>query len=146
MSLVMRSKPKREYLTILVSGTFELEQANQLMPRILDLCAANRASKLLIDARGVEGSMSIADRFVFAETFARLYKKRRVAGNFKHVQFTVVVTRAIFDPQKFGEKVATNRGLQVKVTTDMKEALAWLGISKPDSAYRSGGEKSMLTK
>ena len=133
-SLVMRTKPKREYLAILVSGVFELDQANRLTPKMLAACAANGVSKLLIDARGVRGSLSIGDRFIYAETFARLYKERRVAGTIKHVQIALVGSRDIVDPQRFGEKVATSRGLHVKVMTDIKEAFSWLGVSPPGSA------------
>ena len=134
MGLVMRTRQKREYLAILVSGMFELDQANQLTPKMLAACAASRASKLLIDARGVRGSLTIADRFVYAETFARLYKERRVAGTIKHVQIALVGTPGIIDPQRFGEKVATRRGMHIKVTTDIREAFSWLGVSAPGSA------------
>jgi hypothetical protein len=127
--LVMRTRKRRDYLTVVISGTFDLNTANQLTPKILEACASYRITKLLIDARGVDGTLSLADRFDYSATFARKYKERRVAGGFKHVQIAVVGSSAIMHNQKFGEKVARARGLDVKVSFDIREALAWLGVS-----------------
>ena len=134
MSLDMRVEPGRDYLTIFVSGTFALQLANALTPRILDACAEHRASRLLLDVRAVKGTLWVAERFIYSETFARLYMERRAAGKLDHVQIACVGTSPVIDPQRFGEKVARARGLPLKVSTDIEEALAWLGVNPPASA------------
>ena len=58
--------------------------------------------------------------------------ERRAAGKLDHVQIACVGTSPVIDPQRFGEKVA--RGLPLKVSTDIGEALAWLGVNPPASA------------
>jgi hypothetical protein len=36
----------------------------------------------------------------------------------------------LIDPARFGETVAVNRGALIKVTTDLNEAFAWLGVGQ----------------
>ena len=127
----MRVKPSRGYLTIELSGEFDLNLFIDLMPRILDACASRGTSKLLLDARPLRGGASMTDRYFFAETFARLYKERRVAGTVKHVQFAMLAKSPLLDPQRFGEKVATARGLQLKAFAKLWEARAWLEVNLP---------------
>ena len=131
MTMDLDVKPGHEYLTIEVRGAFELHQANDLTPRIFDACAAHRASKLLIDGRTVTGTMSITERYIYADTFADQYKARRIAGSFKRLQIAVVGSNEIVDPLRLGEKVLTMRGMHAKVVTDFDHALAWLGTSLP---------------
>ena len=130
-------KPKRGFLTVAVSGVFDLQLANALIPRILDACAARRTSKLLIDARGVRGTVLLVERYLCTEVFVRLYKARRVAGGFKHVQFAFVADPPIFDSQRFGEKFATSRGLQFKSVSTVTEALAWLRVDLTNPAVEA---------
>ena len=137
MTLTMRIKPGREYLAILVDGVFDLDYANELTPRILDACALHRSSRLIVDARGVRGTILLGERYIYAETFARLYKERRVAGTVRHVQFAFVAVPPVLDPQRFGGKVAVSRGVQVKVFHAIEEACAWLEGRSPKPADTS---------
>ena len=126
-------KPGRGFLTVALSGPFNLYLANELTPRILDACARHNASKLLVDARGVSGILTLAERFLYSENLARNYKGRRVVGTIKHIQFAYVADPPILDPQRFGERVATSRGLHLKAVPTMEDAYEWLGVKEPDA-------------
>jgi hypothetical protein len=125
----MRVEPGHDYLTIVVSGAFDLHLVIDITLRIFDACAAQRASKLLIDGRTVTGTMSITERYIYADDFANQYKARRIAGSFKRLQIAVVGSHEIVDPLRFGEKVLTMRGIHAKVLTDFDHALTWLGMT-----------------
>ena len=56
---------------------------------------------------------------------------RKGAGKLKHLQIACVGTLPVIDPHKLGEKVAAARGLHLKVTAGIEEALAWLGVNPP---------------
>jgi SOS response regulatory protein OraA/RecX len=45
------------------------------------------------------------------------------------VQVAVYGRRPLIDPERFAETVAVNRGAKVKVSEQLDEALAWLGVS-----------------
>ena len=122
-------EPQPGYLKVVVSGAFDLHLAIGLTPRIFDACVAHRASKLLIDGRTVTGTMTITDRYIYADNFANQYTARRIAGSFKRLQIAVVGSHEIVDPLRFGEKILTMRGMHAKVLTDFARALTWLGTA-----------------
>jgi len=119
------------YLRVVVSGAFDVHFAIDLTPRIFDACATHRASKLLIDGRTVTGTMTITERYMYADNFANQYTARRIAGSFRRLQVAVVGSHEIVDPLRFGEKILTMRGMHAKVLTDFDRALTWLGTAPP---------------
>ena len=126
-------EPQPDYLKVVVSGAFDLHLAIGLTPRIFDACVAHRASKLMIDGRTVTGTMTITERYIYADNFANQYTARRIAGSFKRLQIAVVGSHEIVDPLRFGEKILTMRGIHAKVLTDFDRALTWLGtVTLPD--------------
>jgi len=122
-------EPQPGYLKVVVSGAFDLHLAIGLTPRIFDACAAHRVSKLLVDARTVTGTLSLTDRYIYADDFANQYKARRISGSFKRLQIAVVGSHEIVDPLRFGEKILTMRGMHAKVLTDFDHAATWLGTA-----------------
>jgi hypothetical protein len=130
---LLEVEPQPDYLKVVVSGAFDLHLAIDLTPQIFDACVAHRASKLLIDGRTVTGTMTITDRYIYADNFANQYTARRIAGSFKRLQIAVVGSHEIVDPLRFGEKILTMRGMHAKVLTDFDRALTWLGtVTLPD--------------
>ena len=119
------------YLKVVVSGAFDVHFAIDLTPRIFDACATHRASKLLIDGRTVTGTMTLTERYMYADNFANQYTARRIAGSFRRLQVAVVGSHEIVDPLRFGEKILTMRGMHAKVLTDFDRALTWLGTAPP---------------
>jgi len=124
---LLEVEPQPDYLKVVVSGAFDLHLAIVLTPQIFDACVAHRASKLLIDGRTVTGTMTITERYIYADNFANQYTARRIAGSFKRLQIAVVGSHEIVDPLRFGEKILTMRGMHAKVLTDFDRALTWLG-------------------
>ena len=122
-------EPQPDYLKVVVSGAFDLHLAIGLTPRIFDACVAHRASKLMIDGRTVTGTMTITERYIYADNFANQYTARRIAGSFKRLQIAVVGSHEIVDPLRFGEKILTMRGMHAKVLTNFDHAATWLGTA-----------------
>ena len=70
------------------------------------------------------------DRFHFGENFPVKCFEKKSAGIISHVRFAFLGNYPIIDPGRFGETVAINRGLTLKVATDYKEALDWLSVNE----------------
>ena len=66
------------------------------------------------------------ERFNIAQSFTLKYFEEIKAGRVSHIRFAYLGNYPMIDPNKFGETVAVNRGLTLKATTDLKEALDWL--------------------
>ena len=110
-----------------VSGPFEVIAATTMVMRCVDAQKAHRLSRALADCRGVTGPVSVADRYSFGVHVAELHLEHLFDTKEK-LKVAFVGTPAVIDPGRLGETVAVNRGADVKATTDMQEALAWLGV------------------
>jgi hypothetical protein len=134
MSLEFHSEPKPGYLLVTVSGEFDLFSAKDVSRRSLEACKAHALTKAVVDFRSVTGRVAMPERYDYGVFVAELHI-RHAMENKERLQVAYVGPAAMIDPGKFGEIVATNRGANIKATTDMEEALAWLGVApagKPD--------------
>jgi hypothetical protein len=117
----MKMEHGPKYLHVEVAGVFNLQRAKVFTDEIKKVCAESGQSKALVDARKVEGKISILDRYELGKYIT-------------HVRDTV--TRiALVGPEeqmlsdKFLENVTNNLGVRTLVTTDIDEAIQWLGDS-----------------
>lgn len=75
------------------------------------------ASAVLIDIRDLDAMATVSERYRLGEA---------AAANWTGPPVALVGTRQLVDPERFGEMVARNRGLDGRVFTDVAEARAWL--------------------
>jgi hypothetical protein len=120
MSANLQMTPKSRYLLAVVTGECSLPEAKDHFTQILAACREQNLSSTVVDVRDViiRDPMTTMKRFEFAEFLAR------TAGG--GVSVAYVGSKAHVDPRGFGETVARNRGLNLKITTDMADALAWI--------------------
>jgi len=88
------------------------------MEEIRIFCADRRPSRLLLDLRPVSMSMAFTERYelgALGERFVGLVT--RVAA---------VAQPSMIDREKFGARVAQNRGLDIDVFAHPDEAVRWL--------------------
>jgi hypothetical protein len=84
-------------------------------------------SKVLADARGVEGPLSVGERYEYANLLVAGQAAHLAAGH-GLVRVAYLGDAGLLDSARLGETVARNRGVEVKVTTDPAEAATFLGI------------------
>lgn len=128
MPFAVRSEMKEKILSIAIEGPFEFSALGPMLDRVIEDCAKHGALKALVDLRGVTGSLSLMERFGMASLFASKYLAARVSGRIPACRFAVVGQPPIVDPKRFGETVAVNRGVPVKVF--LEEAPAWEWLEK----------------
>lgn len=83
--------------------------------------------KILVDLRGVTNTLSTMDRFRYAA---------EVAEHFQDLKVVFIQAPPLYDPQRFGESVAVNRGGDIHICTTLEEAFDWLNLDPakyPDS-------------
>jgi hypothetical protein len=114
-------------LNVVASGEFSLDSAKRSFVEILLAVAQYRAEKVLLDGRSVKGEPAAMQRFLYGEFAAKetgkLTKEHGIAP-----QFAYVIHAPLRDPQRFGETVAVNRGMNVKTFETLEDACQWLGI------------------
>ena len=112
------------FLEIRFLGPYDLGRFKKQMTLAVQASADRGVVSLLIDLSPVPlfGSVSTLDRFEMGVHASQIAKKLRVA---------VYGTEEQIDPEKFGARVAQNRGVNLQVFTRRDAAIAWLLSTDP---------------
>jgi hypothetical protein len=120
---------ERRFLWVRFTGLWVISKESPVTKQVLDECEARKQDLLLIDFSAVDNQkLTLAERFrlgMNALEFAG--KLRRIAA---------LVRPELADRQRFGEMVARNRGINVRVFTILEEATRWLLAQDQPSAPR----------
>jgi hypothetical protein len=128
MGLDYKIEPQPGYLLMTCEGHYESSLIDEFSSQVMEACKKHQPSDFLIDFRKVEGEMSTMDRYNLASVSSKKYLDEKLTGRILNCRFAFLGNHPLVDPKKFGETVAVNRGLNVKVFTEIKEALAWLEV------------------
>ena len=124
--------PGSELLHVHVTGVFALDESNAIITLIFQSLAKYAPQKVLVDFRQTNGEPTIIERFLLADFMAKEMDRFSTAGVSRNTRFACLGTEPMVDRGRFGETVAVNRGLKVKVTESMVEALGWLELESTD--------------
>jgi hypothetical protein len=106
-------------------GMFSLAEAKKTFMDMLDAVKQNNVHKVLFDGRDLEGDPQVMERFFYGEFAAHSVA---AAGLSPVPMFAYVLKPPVADPGRFGEIVARNRGMIVRVFENPDEALTWLDV------------------
>ena len=118
---------KDSYLSVTLSGHFSLSDVKIMYTDALESLLDNKFSKLFFNAYKVKGKVTTIDRYYFGE-FAAFESLEYMRKGLLKIAVSIYGREPIIDPERFGEIVARNRGLNLKVTTSKNEALQFLGV------------------
>ncbi len=104
-----------------LTGQFSLTDAKQQFVKLIDAVRTHNINRVLVDGQTLTGELTIAERFDYAvfaaETAHKLSQRTR---------FAYVLQEPILNPQRLGELVATNRGMNMQAFSDFDSAICWL--------------------
>ena len=130
MSILQEIHFESGLLKVDARGEFSLEEAKRAFLEMLGAVARYQAKKVLVDGRNVKGKPGDFERFCYGEFAAketfRLVKEHGIAPRFAYV-----LHEPLRDPRTFGETVARNRGMNVKVFESSEDAFEWLELTPP---------------
>jgi hypothetical protein len=125
MSILQKMHFESGLLNVEATGEFSLDDAKRAFLEMLEAVAQYQAKKVLLDGRTVKGKPGDWERFCYGEFAAketmRLVKEHRLAPRFAYV-----IKAPLRDPRRFGETVAVNRGMNIKVFETPGDAFDWL--------------------
>ena len=121
MSIRQKMHFESGLLNVEATGEFSLDEAKRAFLEMLGAVTQYQAKKVFLDGRTVRGKPGDLERFCYGEFAAketmRLVKEHGIAP-----QFAYVIKEPLRDPQRFGETVAVNRGMNIKVCETPQEA------------------------
>lgn len=107
-------------LKVTASGFDEnFDQALAYSQAVVEAAKINKSSRILCDERNLDYRISTFDTYELGE-FASKYASYIM-------RIAVVCHPSSLEDGKFYETVSVNRGLRIRVMTDMDEAIAWIG-------------------
>jgi anti-anti-sigma regulatory factor len=112
----IRYEPQPGHLLVVLEGDFDAAAARRGLGEVVAQCRKHQLAKVLIDGRAIESVISIADRHELASVLATAGASLRIA---------VVVSPENMFTKTF-ENTATNRGMSLRTTPSMDEAVAYL--------------------
>lgn len=128
MTIALDITPYEDLLYARLTGDYSLSEANDIIINIFKAVAEHSIFNVLVDCRKLEGEPSTFERFEHSAFAANKVKNMLKAGKAQIARFAYLGEPPLFDPGKFGETVAVNRGLNVMATNSVENALRWLGI------------------
>ncbi len=136
MSMLLEIHVEARLLNIVATGKFSLNEAKRTFLQMLEAVKLHKSEKVLFDGRKLIGNPTTMERFYYGEFAALSVAEFGKRGVSRATPFAYVLREPVLDPGRFGETVAVNRGMHVKVFDSLAEALRWLGIApanKPDA-------------
>ena len=79
------------------------------------------------------------ERFCYGEFTARAVAEYALRNGCPSPEFAYVLHIPVLDPNRFGETVALNRGMRIKVFDDLDVARDWLGIGSASALHPGDG-------
>lgn len=129
MSIHYEYELQEAYLYAKISGNYSLAEAKHVSMNLLETCRVHQRFKILMDVFSLQGDPTVYERFSYADHMASMYRAYIHQG-FNLRQWAIVGTPPLIAPNRFGENVAVNRGMTVKVFYSIEEAQKWLGGEK----------------
>ena len=112
-------------LKVDASGEFSLEDAKQTFLEMLGAVAQYKVENILFDGRNVKGFPTDLERFIYGEFVAS--ETQKIIREYGIVpRFAYVIHEPLRDPEKLGEIVAVNRGMDLKIFETPEGAFEWL--------------------
>jgi hypothetical protein len=109
----------REFIRTTVSGALDLAESKRGMLDLASHIKQPGEYEVLIDVRGAETILSIADLYELAVALAG---QPALIGS----KIGILGPMSGMDKAQFFETVAQNRGARIKAFTDFEEAITWL--------------------
>jgi hypothetical protein len=122
---IKRVQLEQGVFSAVVVGEFKLAPAQSQFIELLDEAVQRGATKVLIDGQQITGSPNGFERFLYG-VFAATATLDVMNQHNIRLRFAFVIHEPLRDPERIGETVAVNSGMDVKTFEDTNEALQWL--------------------
>jgi hypothetical protein len=129
LKLLLQINAESALLNVVLTGKFSLAEAERTFLQMVEASALRKCKKVLVDGRSLIGNPERMERFYYGEFVAETVINSIAEGLSAARQFAYVLREPVRDPNRFGENVAVNRGMNLKTFETRKDALHWLGIA-----------------
>jgi len=110
---------KEDYIHVQCQGEYSLDKAKLCIDMILGACEGNDCPKAFVDLTKMETMFDEVEKVLIAD-----HLRNKLLNTVE--KLALLATQTQFDPSRFFEMAAANRGVHAKTFLDEYEALGWL--------------------
>jgi len=125
----------RDIISLELDGKLDLSKSKEGLQKIVSVHGAFIDHDVLIDTRGTESLLSVADIWEIARDLANAVHASPPKGFVAKI--AVICPIEHFDNAKFLELCAQNRGLNVNAFTAFEDMFEWISESSPPNSNKS---------
>lgn len=129
MSLEVQIIQHEDFVEVLVSGEYDLQEAVDKFPLILSTCQITGLRKVLIDFRKLLGKIYAVQKIIYTHQVIDKVKNY-FASSGQEIQFAFLGKAPQISTYEPGLKIVEIERMRAIVTDDMNEAFEWLGVKK----------------
>ena len=122
----VRVAQKADYMEFIVSGVQSDLPITEPLETILNSCELAKLYRVLVDFRGLAGGDKEIPEIEYAQCVGQEYQNHLDAGG-TPIKVAVVGKEEMIEAWKQSEEIVQAYGLEVLVTGNYEEAIAWLG-------------------
>ncbi len=115
-----------DFLEIVVTGSYDLNDAVNKFPHVLDVCRLTGLQKVLIDYRDLQGEGGGIEKCIYVWGIAEHYQKYLTLGGH---ELQVAYIRPKVTDYEPGVEIGNNIGLPFKLFDKPNETHKWLGVN-----------------
>src|SRR5437868_1099342 len=124
LNIELRSEDRLLWAT--QSGSFNLAEAQRCFLQIVEAFERSGSQFIMVDGRTVTGEPTLVERFYYGEFVADAVVLACAKAKRNVPRIAYVLTEPTLDPDRLGETVAVNRGLNLRAFNDLQVAQLWL--------------------
>jgi len=125
MAIDIKIIQHNNYIEIVVTGSYDLNEAVNKFPHALDVCRLTGLQKVLIDYRELQGDGGGTEKSLYVFGIENHYQKYlKLGGHELQVAYVAPMVNS-YEP---GVDIADKIGLPFKLFDKLNEALEWLSV------------------
>ncbi len=116
-----------EYLEIIVTGMYDMEEAIDKFPLVLVACRDAKVAKVLIDFRKLGGEVHATEKVMYAWKIEEHYRNHLSTGG-QNLQIAYLGQSPLVSTFEPGVEFAESKGLPFALFEDSRKAIEWLSV------------------
>ena len=127
MALNVKIIQHEEFLEVVVTGTYNMQDAAEGFPHVLSTCRQAGLSKILIDFRNLTGTLAATEKVIYTFGIQDHYKNYISTGG-QELMIAYVGNAQQVSTYEPEQKIARDNNMPFDLFSDIEEAYEWLGI------------------
>ena len=127
MALDIRTVRFDDFLEVVLSGSYDMQEAIDRFPHVLSSCRFTGVSKVLVDFRDLAGTPAATEKILYALGIREHYWHYLAVGGHT-IQFAYVGKEPAVSTYEPGLELAQETNIPISLFTTVDKAFDWLGV------------------